>query len=413
MGNSDSRNIPSDKEKLLVWAKQKGCIEPVFQEGVAPRHGKRRAFAFTSCPLLNLNFTDHKFNPRTPNPGKINELVASIASLTLLTPLTCAYLESNEDQVVLLDGRHRFSALEKLEEEDKDWARNAMVDLKIYYELEKSDVYMLATYLNKTRKALAKGEYYKFIVEIYDSKYEEIVRRDGKEPTETQVFKEISARELTNNKNEDLSVGRIVGITAFDDEQGDSWFPYVGLKQQDKIGMGDSKGSFCPLTAGNLATLLKHLCATTPYPDTGAQRSIEITNTLILGEYFRKTILRPVRTYDVATGTTIACKHWPLDALGKLIETEWKNAFLSANSNGKTLLSNTDIKWERINKFLEAYFSIMEEQAFLTNQFRKGGNRDIVGRIWSYQTQTEQIIPKLRGTMIDKLNWLRSDKGEN
>ena len=296
--------------------------------------------------------------------------------------------------------------------EDKDWGTRVKIDLKIYYDLEKSDVYMLATYLNKTRKALAKGEYYKFIVDIYDSKYDEIVRDEGREPTEEQIFQRISARELTN-KNEDLSIGRIVGITAFDDEQEGSWFPYVGLKQQDKIIKGDGKGKFCPLTAGNLATFLKHLCSTVPYSDTGSKRAIEIANVLLLGDSFRNTILRPVETYEKASGTTVACKHWPLDALGKLIRTEWKNKFLTNNSNGGPILSNTDIDWKRIDEFLAAYYDIMRAQADLTNQFRSGNNMEIVVKIWSYQTQTEQIMPKLQDAMTAKLDWLRSDNSGN
>ena len=346
---SNEENISAEKEKLIGWIRFKHCKKPVFEDAVPPFKGKQKAFALTSCPLSELEFTDHKFNPRTPNLGKINELEASIISLTLLTPLTCAYVESSDEKVVIIDGRHRFAALEKLREEDKEWSKKAYVDLKIYYQLGKSDVYMLATYLNKTRKPLARGEYYKFIVEIYDSKYEEIVRESGKEPLEIEIFRQISSREL-RNKNEDLSIGRIVGITALDDEQKGSWYPYVGLKQQDKIKEGEEKGNFCPLTAGNLATFLKHLCYTAPYDDTGTKRAIEITNVLLLGEHFREQILKPVYTYDKATGTTVACKHWTLDALGSLIESTWKSKFLSSSSNSGPLLSNTEIKWDTVNQ---------------------------------------------------------------
>ncbi|MFG1415730.1 MAG: ParB N-terminal domain-containing protein [Thermoplasmataceae archaeon] len=395
------------KEELKNWIKEHNCKGETFQEGTAPLNGKLRGFALTTCPLNELVFNDHKFNPRTPNQGKVKELAASISVLTLLTPLTCAYIEENEERVVLLDGRHRFSALQSIAQDHPDWAINAKVDLKIYYNLEKSDVYMLATYLNKTRRALHKGEYYQFIVDIYDSKYEELVRKNGKEPTEAEIFREISARELTN-KNSDLSVGRIVGQTAFDDEQNGSWYPFVGSKQQDRIKMGKYKEYFCPITAGNMAKFLEHLCQTTPYNDNGEKRAVEITNVLELGQAFTEEIFKePVKKYDKATGTTVACKHWVIDALGYLLENNWSKAFLKNGDQSGSFLSHPEIDWDSLKKFLRHYLKVMETQATLTNKYRSTENRELVENIWSYQTQTMQIVPRLQKEMEDEFSWLK------
>lgn len=394
-------------KELDEWIKRHHGVNTEHQIGIAPLNGKKMGFVLASFPLEELEFSDHKFNPRTPNPGKVKELVASISILTMLTPLTCAYIQENEEKVVLLDGRHRFEALKSIAEENPEWAKQAKVDLKIYYNLEKSDVYMLSTYLNKTRRALHKGEYYQVIVEIYDSKYEEIVKKDGKEPTEAEIFKEISAREL-NNKNSDLSVGRIVGQTAFDDEQDGSWYPFVGSKQQDRIKTGNFREYFCPITAGNMAKFLEHLCQTAPYSDNGERRAVEMTNVLELGERFTQEIFtEPVKNYDRATGTTVACKHWVIDALGYLIEKDWYKVFLSDEDNGGSFLSNPDIKWVLLKDFLRYYKTVMGEQAKLTNEYRETENRDLVENIWSYQTQTQQIVPKLKKAMEEGLDWLK------
>ena len=408
-------NLQEIKDQLIGWINLKKGNEPVFQEGVAPHGGKTRAFALTSCPLVNLKFDDHKFNPRTPNQGKVHELMASISVLTLLTPLTCVFIpsdkttnkEGTDETVFLLDGRHRFEALLELAKTDSDWEQKAKVDLKIYYGLQASDVYMLATYLNKTRKSLAKGEYYKFIAKIYDSKYDEIVRSEAVEPDEIRVFKDISSRELTS-KNFDLSIGRIVGYTAFDPEQDGSWYPMVGLKQQDKIDDPKAKGKFCPITAGNMATFLRHLCSEQPYGKKDMERrSVEIGNVLTLGEYFRKIILHPVDSYEEATGTTVSCKHWPLDALGSLIESDWSSELLNEGGSGYKLLAHDDIKWERFSEILHAYYHIMSDQAIMINNYRSSENISELREAWSYQTQTLEIIRNLKPLMKNKLNWLK------
>lgn len=418
MSNTQTLNLPLPLEK---WIKEHKGNPSQIIEGRAPEGKKTRDFVIVNCPLMSLKFEDHRFNPRQPNAGKINELIASISTLSLLTPLTCAYLDSSDDKgwvgyredVVLLDGRHRFRALEKLKELYPEWAETTTIDLKIYFNLAKSDIFMLATYLNKTRKALAKGEYYKFIVEIYESKLTEIVQATGKEPTEKEVFKEINARELSN-KNFDLSIGRIVGMTAFDDEQEGSWFPYVGLKQQDKIKDGVHAGYFCPITAGNLATLLGHLCSAFPYDDDGSNRATEIANVLTLGVAFQEIVFTPVYSYDEATGTTVSCKHWPLEAFGQLIEKDWAKELVVNGINEESLLSHTDVDWKKFKELLRTYFTIMTEQADVINKFRRLSKESqnaeaaaMVQRAWSYQTQTDQIRPRLKSLVEEKLLWLK------
>ncbi len=400
-------NIPQGLEKWII--NHKGKVSEAIT-GIAPISNNQKQFVLVTGLLRELNFTDHRFNPRKPDKRKVTDLVASISSLTLLTPLTCAYLDPKDqkgDEVVLLDGMHRFRALEQLKVDNPKWAEKAMIDLKIYFNLDKDDLYILATYLNKTRKALTRGEYYKIIVNIFDEKTKEFAEDKGRVPTEKEVFNAITARELTN-KNFDLSVGRIVGLTAFDSEEEGSWYPMVGLKQQDRIESGNRKGDYCPLTAGNLATFLEHLCHTGPYDDDGRNRATEIANVLTLGEKFTKFILSrdPIKSYETASGTTVACKHWPLDSFGYLIEKDWYNQLVDSSPGKLSLLSQVDIKWDRIEDILKAYYEVMKEQAKYTNEFRKTGKRDFIDKMWSYQTQINYITPHLRDELKKRVNWI-------
>lgn len=418
---SRTQDLEDQETKLREWISKRGGTEPIVQEGRTPYGGMTRKFMLTTLPLEEMKFTDHRFNPRTPNPGKINDLVASISTLTMLTPLTCAYIGpidfgsgtevKNPDEVILLDGRHRFDALEKIKSEDDAWAKKTFIDLKIYFNLEKSDIYMLATYLNKTRKSLAKGEYFKFIVHIFDEKHDEITSKTGKEPTEDEIFRDVNARELTE-KNFDLSIGRIVGLTALDEEEGTSWYPMVGVRQQDKIKNGDDEGKYCPLTAGNLATFLGHLCNKQPYGDHGQRRATEIGNVLQLGVRFRNIILEPVDNYDIATGTTVACKHWTLDAFGQLIERQWINHLVANRNKDLSLLAHENIKWDKFEVLLETYYKIMSEQAPKINVYRSLLNEnklaeaaEMRSEVWSYQTQTGQIISTLMDLIERRMKW--------
>ena len=266
----------------------------------------------------------------------------------------------------------------------------------------------MATYLNKTRKALAKGEYFKFIVKIYDEKKSELEAKSGKPITEEFLFREIEARELTN-KNADLSVGRIVGLTAFDPEEGDSWYPMVGVRQQELIPEKIPEGpGYCPITAGNMATLLGYLCSTSPYVDDGSRRATEIGNVLTLGEHFRKRILQPVKSYDLATPTTVCCKHWCLAALGYLMKESARLLCKGKIKSDEALLSRTDVLWSRIVDVLSAYVNAMEPQAKMINDYRTTNDIRELKNAWSYQTQREQVLLGLRPAMESKLPWLQA-----
>ena len=427
-------------EPLAKWIQAHDARTSGPETALLPGGKGQRNFVLVTAPLSVLQFRDHRFNPRTPNEGKVKELAASIQSLSLLTPLTCAFLNlsppgeeegghantaksrpitsrsddsdmdesSPMEQVVLLDGRHRFEALVELANADPEWKRNIRVDLKIYFNLSRSEIYLLATYLNKTRKSLAKGEYFKFIVKIYDEKKSELESKSGKPVTEEYLFQQIEARELTN-KNADLSIGRIVGLTAFDPEEGDSWYPMVGVRQQEMIPEEIPEGpGYCPITAGNMATLLGYLCSTSPYSDDGSRRGTEIGNVLTLGVHFRKRILQPVRSYDLATPTTVCCKHWCVSALGYIMKESASELCKGSIKNDEALLSRTEVRWSRILEVISAYWKAMEPQAQMINDFRDTNDIRELKNAWSYQTQREQVLLGLRPAMKDKLPWLKA-----
>ena len=410
---NDTIEIPDELKK---WLEENECTYD--KNGISipqffDKDGNRnKTFLYAKCPLNKLTFNDHKFNPRRPNLGKVNELANSISSLSLLSPLTCAFIQNDSDiegnggNVFLLDGRHRYDALIKLRDENKEWAHKTVIDLKIYFYIEISEVYLLSTYLNKTRKALAKGEYYKVIVEIYENRVEELLSKKGMaEPlTEKKVFDSISGKDLTD-KNRDLSIGRIVGLVAFDPEEEGSWYPWIGIRQQDKFKKDDGTISFCSMTAGNLYKFLSHLCYNGPYDDKGENRATEINNVLKLGEYFKDIIFKDIKGYDTTTATSVACKHWVLDALGKIIK-EREQDFISSDMGSKSLMANTDIKWERFEEILKAYFKISGIQAEKINYYRKTKNPSDLKEAYTYQTQTDQIIGSLLDDLRKELIWL-------
>ena len=82
------KKIPVELDR---WIHDHNGSAPLTQVGRAPYEDKERAFLLTTVPLSKLSFTDNTFNPRTPSEKKVNELAASITSLSLLTPLTCAF----------------------------------------------------------------------------------------------------------------------------------------------------------------------------------------------------------------------------------------------------------------------------------------------------------------------------------
>ncbi|HEV8050676.1 MAG TPA: ParB N-terminal domain-containing protein, partial [Thermoplasmata archaeon] len=231
-----STDGPPPEKELAAWLVAHGANKLVYDSSAIPFTDGSRGFYLTSVGLLDLDFPSDEFNPRTQSTARTKEIQASITTLGLLTPLTCAYIPpeiGDKSRVVLIDGRHRFKALKALQAIDTGWGKRARVDIKIYFGLERSDLYLLATYLNRTRKNLTKGEYYKVVVDIFDEKKSEIEGRTGKPATEEVVFSEIASKAL-QNRDFDLSVGRIVGMVAFSPEWGEeSWYPMVGSRQQE------------------------------------------------------------------------------------------------------------------------------------------------------------------------------------
>jgi ParB-like nuclease family protein len=389
-----SRAVEDDVPKgLLQWLKARDAHALIPDTALVPiRKGSKR-FVLATVALSKLEFKTTRYNPRHPSTQKVNELAASISYLSLLTPLTCCFLEDKAkdeddlDDVILIDGRHRFNAMQNLAEQDPEWRGSARVDLKIYYGLPKSDIFLLSTYLNRTRRNLRKGEYYKVIVEIYENRKAELEGGRGDAQTEKAVFEAISARELTN-RNYDLSIGRVVGITAFDPEEDDAWYPMVGNRQNERILDGSSSG-YCPLTAGNMAELLSYLCRPKPFSDYGEKRATEITNVVKLGGVFRKHILKPVESYGEATATTVACKHWPLSALGDIMSES--QLFVPSDDEEWSPLSGNGISWSKIDRAIKVYRDTMVGQAEIVNEYRRTDELALLKEAWSYQTQKDQI----------------------
>jgi len=399
---SQATNSVQTPPGLLEWLKGHGATEVVGDLARVPGEDKTRGFALATVDLASLAFKTHRYNPRMPSPPKIAQLAASIRYLSLLSPLTCCYLaeedrENGEEQVVLVDGRHRFEALHQIAEAEPEWGQVARIDLKIYWDLRKSDIYVLSTYLNRTRRNLRKGEYYRAVVEIYELKKEELEGERGRPQTESEVFEEVSPKELAD-RDFDLSIGRIVGLIAFDEEEAGAWYPFVGNHQNQKV-LSDTERGYCPLTAGNLAAFLGYLCLPSAYDDRGDSRSIEIANAVRLGEVFRSAeILRPVEGYAQATRTTVACKHWPLVALGSLLRES--QLFRKRDNEEWAPFSEVRLDWRGIEKVVTTYAEIMEDQAGFINQYRDRGDEEMLRKAWSYQTQRDQVKRPLRADLL-------------
>src|SRR5438093_1035659 len=114
---------------LLAWLDSHDGTPPLEGATAIPgADGLDHAFIVTSVPVTRLRFEDRQYNPRTPSLGRVDELRASISQLGLLSPLTCAYVAQAtpngpntprekvpiHEDVVLIDGRHRFDALKAL-----------------------------------------------------------------------------------------------------------------------------------------------------------------------------------------------------------------------------------------------------------------------------------------------------------
>jgi hypothetical protein len=400
-----SSTAPTPDKDLERWLEANRASKLIYDASAIPFSNNSRGFYLTSVRLKDLDFPSDEFNPRTQTTARTNEIRASITTLGLLTPLTCAYIEPDNDEpsrVVLIDGRHRFRALKQLQALDADWGGRARVDLKMYFGLQRSDLYLLATYLNRTRKNLTKGEYYKVVVDIFDEKKAELEGRDGTPANEEKIFGAIAEKAL-QSRDFDLSVGRIVGMVAFSRAYGDdSWFPMVGSRQQEAYDGPLKLSGSKPITAGNLAALLRYLCKVGPYADGDTDRATELTNVGSLGELFRSRLVKePVRSYDRATETTMGCKHWTLVSLGIIFRDS--KLFAPRRAKGKSPFSDDKIRWKTIERALVAYADEMDEQARLYNQARANEQNIDFGKIWAYQTQSELIVPRLRPPMVAKV----------
>jgi hypothetical protein len=379
---------------LGLWLEKHGAGNWVAGSSKWPGTGEERRYVLATADFGLLSFEDHSYNPRKPSDAKINLLLASVRQLSMLSPITCAFIEGQpKEPVVLIDGRHRFSALQKLAAEEPDWAKKARIDLKVFYGLQKSDLHVLATYLNRTRQKLSKGEYYRAIVNIYDEKLKEMEATTGTTPLETEVFSAINARELSNH-DPDLSIGRIVGITAFDEEEEGSWYPLVGMHQHEKFIQGNL-AYYRPLTAGNLAEFLTYLCLSRPYKDRGESRAVEIGNVVTLGEAFREIVLtQPIKDRKRITQTTVACKFWCLAAFGDLLK-KYKSL-----PEREAPFSAPDLDWDRIRSLLKAYSKVMKDQAKVVSEYKDTKDPEFLNRAWSYQTQKDQVRVPLKKALV-------------
>lgn len=376
--------------------------------------GKEQKYILTTVKLEDLEFTNHRYNPRVPTIERVKDLQASITRLGLLSPLTCAYLnkqalENEEDKkecVILIDGRHRFNALKELAVVDAGWGKIARVDVKIFYNLTKSDLHVLATYLNRTRQSLKKGEYYRAIVNIFDEKLNELQRVKGDPAKENEIFDSINTSELSN-RNIDLSIGRIVGLTAFNSEEQDSWYQLVGEHQFSKYTNSEGEQFYSPLTAGNLAEFLKSICYPGPYDDYGDKRDVEIGNVVELGRKFRKNVLiKPVKGKSEINGTTVASKYWCMSAFGSLLS-EMKGL---SEKNGPSLLSDPDIKWSEMERALIVYSRIMEEQAEKIRRYKDSNDPEFLKLAWSHQTIRDNVKNPMK-ELFEREHFEFSDKG--
>jgi hypothetical protein len=389
-------NLKAERTPTAVIGGSRASDIPISDE-------RFKHYVLTTVDLMNLTFNNHKFNPRTPNQGKVNELKASITQLTMISPLTCSFTEKknlapDEEEVMLIDGRHRFDALMLLKKNDPSWLQNARVDVKIYFGLQRSDLHVLATYLNQIRRPLKRGEYYKAIVHIFEEKQKELESSKGIPITESQVFSQIHSREL-KDRNFDLSIGRIVGITAYDEEQDDSWFPLVGDHQNAKYEeKGDHRVYYRPLTAANLAEFLRHMCKPGPYGDYGEVRAVEIGNVRKLGRQFRKHILvEKIKDRRTVSRTSVACKFWCLSAFGRLMPT-----VKSLSGKGESILANPLVAWDVIDDMLIKYSEVMAEQTETIQEYQRSGKLLDLDKAWSYQTQSEKVSLHLRKALEEK-----------
>jgi len=418
------KKIPDELES---WIKER-CVKYISSGSYWPGNVEQvKEYVLCSVPLKTLTFNDPRFNPREPDQKKTNQLKASIYTMGLFSPLTCAYLEKrgkDEEVVVLIDGRHRFKALQQLAENDQKWGSDAIIDLKIFFGLPKSDLHAMATYLNKTRKKLKKGEYYKAIVNIYNERRDEIEASEGRMPEEKRIINSIEATEFID-KNFDFTIGRIIGLVAFDEEEEGSWYPFVGLGQREKINLNEyptlrKRLNFSeydivykPITAGSLAEFIQPLCHEKPYDDIGAERDIEINNVRMFGAifsgiFFTKELLEKQGDKNL-TATKVGCKYWCIVSLGQLmlkLKEDLKNGFQSA----KSIMSCEEPNWNLIKDILRAYKQVMEIQAEYVSDYLRLRKEEApldeqdkaLKKAWSYYTSRNRVMNPLQRELKDK-----------
>jgi len=402
--------VPKDLE---AWLQSRGAshisleVTPLPQYQFTPTDDKvLRKYVLATVNLrdLNLDFKSHKFNPRTPNRNKVNVLKASMIQLNMLSPLICAYipkenLKKDEDEVLLIDGRHRYDALCAMKTEFPEWGKKAQIDLKIFVDLQRSDLHVMATYLNKIRQPLKKGEYFRAIFRIYEDKKEELTSKTGKTPTEEEVFRAISTEEFTD-RNFAFSIGRIVGMTALDPEEGGAWYPLVGDYQNAKYSL-DGQGYYCSITAGNVAEFLKFICKAGPYNDNGDIRSNEIGNVVELGISFSKRIM-DIRISDRSEDnhTTVGCKFWCVSALGKLLSL--LEGMPRENDRESIMAQSDTMEWGLIDGFFLAYSEIMDDQAEKIHKYKQSEQMIDLKLAWSHQTQRDQVKKPLEDEFIKR-----------
>lgn len=402
----EETDVPDELKEWLIEREVGGNIVEV--KSTWPLFGSKKREYVLAAPRLSKiidTFKNNDYNPRKPDPNRVKQLRASISQLSLLSPLTCAMLPESEDQdekerVILLDGRHRFEALKQLKEFNSDWSEDPPIDLKILYNLEKSELLILATYMNRTRRNLRKGEYYKKIVDIFEDRKDELAGRDGKPPKESEVFKSIDPNSL-QNIDFDLSIGRIVGLVGFDDEEQGRWVPKIGTYQGDKYrSEDDGFNYYCPMTAGNLAVFLRHICKTGPYDDYGDSRMIEIQNVTLLGKLFSTYVLNDkILKRDETKKSTTASKYWVLDAFGKILE-EYGAKF---SAKKDPLMSDPDLDWKSLEKTVRVFAEVMEEQAAKIKAYKDGGKYEDLRKSWTYQTQQKQVKDPLLNEFKERL----------
>lgn len=409
MEESPEDDLPHE---LRAWLERHGASEVISQSTpVVYMDYPRRRYVLATVRLKDLigddSFTRTDYNPREPDPRKTRDLQASITLLSMLSPLTCAFVdktnrdkEDKKEHVILIDGRHRFEALKLLakDTQNKRWLDETRIDMKVFFGLSKSDMHVLATYLNRTRRALKKGEYFRAIVKIYEKKETELHEATGKPATEEEIFEAVNPHELTD-RNYDLSIGRIVGLTAFAKEEGDSWNPFVGVHQADRIDEENHEffDYYCPLTANNMGLFLRDQCRVKPYGKEWNKRDMEIGNVVRLGRLFNKIVFtHPLSSRGKFTDTTVSCKSWCISSLGSLMA----RAEILQNGEEESLLSREDIDWTFVEGLLKEYMKIMEEQAGIVTRYyaeqQLDRKMDLYNRAWSHQTEKAIVTSRLQ-----------------